>query len=586
MIDFMGLPDPVQEIRDKVNFWHTQMASHLGRFNTYADYWRLNRPARAADLSGFANPQVTETLRATEAVATFYYRALTSAQPNFQLVSSNPMVSQEDLWTAEQVIVWQQNVTNYRRKLLKACRSAALFGTVPIEQPWVVNMPYWESTDFQPRSLLQFAFDPMSFDMSLSPWHAVLVYMTPEQLRALGRQMPDVWDQDLIEKAIGASSQVKNLSPEIQSRMNAAGYSMFSGNNKTSNIIEVTMYYGELNGDRNGTEWCIATVNDLFTVKMHANVYKRRPFSFGHVMEFEMEPYAYAVGSVAMQTQPEINSNRARMHDTITFSLFNQWIVSSQANLKTGQLKIKPWGMVQVDGDPDAMIKALRPQLEGVNFGMQLENLMKQEFRGAALAPDNLQAIVTEASATEASIAQTEAIRRLSVQAEVFADPILREHISKMHENNITFLDKPFSIAATGRYENLRVYPGDLVEDVEVQVKVVTDKDFRPQRNKDLLQFIQVVTSIRNENPQLGQVNLQPFVEEFARAVGMNPKKVWNAIPQLPGMESPAGGPGIPGAMPRLAAGVANAEATARSTGAELGHQARTMAAENMAGAI
>lgn len=584
MLDFQGLPDPVGEIRDKINFWHTQLASHLGRFNTYADYWRLNRPARPGDFSGFANPQLTETLRATEAVATFFYRAMTSASPNFQLTSSNPYTSEEDLWTAEQVIVWQQTATQRRRKLLKACRSAALMGSVPIEQPWVVNLPYWEATDFQPRSLLQFAFDPLSFDMALSPWHAVMVYMTPEQLKKLGRQMPDVWDQEAIDKAVTASYEMKNLSPEIQSRMNSAGYSMFSGGS-SSNVVEVSLYYGELKSDSSGTEWCIATVNDLSTVKMHANVYKRRPFSFGHIMEFELEPYAYGVGSVAMQTQPEMNSNRARMHDTITFSLFNQWLVNRQANLKSGSLKIKPWGMIEVEGDPDSMIKALRPQLEGVNFGMQLENLMKQEFRGAALAPDNLQALVTEASATEASIAQTEAIRRLSVQAEVFAESVIREDVSKMHENNLTFLDKPFSIAATGRYENMRVFPGDLVSDVEVQVKVVTDKDFRPQRNKDLLQFLQVVTSIRNQNPQLGQVNLQPFVEEFARAVGMNPKQVWSMVPQLPGIESPAGGPAMPSAVQRLASGVRGAESV-RSNAAELGHAARASAQEAYAGAV
>jgi hypothetical protein len=581
VIDFQGLNDPLNEIREKVNFWHTRMSNHLMRFNTYADFWRLIRPARAADLSGFANPQVTETIRATEAVGTFLYRACTSAQPNFQFLSSNPWVSEEDLWTAEQVIIWQQTVTQYRRKLLKACRSVALMGTVGIEQPWVVNMPYFEATDFLPKSLLQVGFDPMSFDISLSPYHFVIDFVTPDQLRELARKMPDVWDAESIEQAITSSSNAKNIPSEVTSRLAQAGYSMFSGSGNVSNVMQLVIYYGNLKSDPSGNEWCAATVNDMATVKFHQNVYKRRPITFGHLMEFELEPYAYGVGHIAEQTQPEINSNRGRMHDTITFSLFNQWLINRAANIKTSQMKIKPWGGIEVDGDPDTMIKALRPQLEGVNFGLQLENMMKQEFRGATGATDNLQALVTEASATEASIAQTEAVRRLSVQAEIFSESVLREHISKMHENNMTFLDKPFSIAATGRFDQIKVYPADLALDIEVQTKVVTDKDFRPQRNKDLLQFLQVVTSIRSQNPQLQQVNLQPFVEEFARGIGMNPKQVWGAIPQLPGVSSPAGGVQIPESMDRLMSGVQGAE-NARSLGGELGAQAHQGA---MAGA-
>jgi len=582
MIDFKGMSDPVREIGEKVENWHSKLQGHLGRFNTYADFWRLRRPTRSGDFSGFANPQVTETLRATEAIATFFYRALTSAQPNFAFVTSNPDVTEEDLWTAEQVIIWQQTVTQYRRKLLKSCRSVALMGTVGVEEPWMVNMPYFESTDFIPRSLLQIAFDPNCYDISLSSWHAFIDYVTPDQLRALGQKMPDVFDPESIENAIGSGEQGK-VSSEVISRMTGAGYQNWSSSGK-SNILQLITYHGILNDDKTGTEWCASTVNDATTIRFDTSVYKRRPVTFGHLAEFEMEPYAYGVGATAEHTQPEMNSNQGRIHDVITFSLFNQWLIDRASNLKPSQLKIKPWGGIEVDGNPDLMIKALRPQLEGATVGMNLQNLLKQEFRGATGATDNLQAMVTSASATEASIAQTEAVRRLSVQAEIFSEPILRDHISKMHENNLTFLDKPFSIAATGRYENIKVYPADLALDVEVQTKIVTDKDFRPQRNKDLLQFLQTVTSIRSQNPQLGEINLQPFVEEFARSVGMNPKQVWRVVPQMPGMPGQAGGPMIPGAMDRIAGNVQQAEGM-RSQAGELGAAANQSATAQLAGA-
>lgn len=570
------------EIKEKVDFWHTRLQNKLYGFNDMANFYRLVKPARSGDLSGFANPQVTETTRATEALATFMYRALTSAQPNFQFLSTNPMVSQEDLWTSEQVVNWQISATNYRRKLLKACRSAALFGTVIVEQPWVVNMPYYEATDFVPRSLLQTAFDPLCFDIASSPWKAVIDYVTGDQLRDLARKMPDVYDKDAVERGIETSKDMKNLSPEVIARLNQAGYQNFySANNGVSSIYQLVTYYGCIKGDDSYQDWTIATINDLVTIRGHKMPYKRQPFGVGHINEFEMEPYSYGVGRIAESLQPEMNSNQGRMHDTITFSLFNMWLASRMANIKTTQLKVKPWGVVEVDGDVETSLKAIRPQLEGVAMGLQLQQLLKTEFRATTGASDNLQAIVTEATATESSIAQTEAVRRLSVMAEIFSEPMLREHVSKMHENNMTFLDQPFSIAVTGRPDQIRVFPNDLALDVEVQTKIVTDKDFRPQRNKDLLQFLQVMTSIRNQNPQMGQVDLQPFVEEFARGVGMNPANVWKAIPTVPGLTAP----GQPSnAMDQVGSMMTKAQGVREQAG-ELGQAAHQDAAVGLAGA-
>jgi hypothetical protein len=573
MIDPEIPQDAHLEIKEKVDFWHTRLQPQLYRFNGMADFWRLLKPARSADLSGFANPQVTETTRATEAIATFLYRAMTSAQPNFQLLSSNPNVPQEELWTNERVIEWQLGVTNYRRKLLKTCRSLALFGTSIVEEPWTTCLPYYEATDFVPRSLLQTAFDPLSFDIASSPWKAVIDYVTEDQLRELARKMPDVWDMAAIDRAVAASQDMKNLSSEVLARMTAAGYSTYAGTgSNTSHIYQLITYYGCLKSDPTYAERTISTVNDLAVVRGHKSPYKRHPFTVGHLNEFEMEPYSYGVGRIAESLQPEINSNRGRMHDTITFSLFNMWLASRMANIKPGQLRVKPWGVVEVDGNVEESLKPIRPQLEGVNFGIQMENLMKTEFRATTGASDNLQAIVTEATATESSIAQTEAVRRLSVIAEIVSEPLLRDHISRMHENNQTFLDQPFSIAVSGK--PIRVYPNDMVLDVEVQTKIVTDKDFRPQRNKDLLQFLQVVTSIRNQNPQMGQVNLEPFIEEFARGVGMNPKSVWSSIPMMPSGMGEGPGGRIPtasgGAMDKLG-NMAKSMQTIRSQAGELG---------------
>jgi hypothetical protein len=575
------------EIKEKIDYWHSRLVSQLYRFNTYADMWRLVKPSRSGTLDGFANPQVTETTRATEAIATFLHRALTSAQPNFQLLSHNPNVSEESLWKSETVLDWQQRSTFYNRKLLKSLRSCTLMGTVAVEEPWVTNMPYYQATDFIPRSLLQIAFDPLAIDMATSGWHASIDFVTEDMLRNLAEKMPDVWDPKAIEDTISSAKQYGNMTPEVIARLAAAGYYSFTGGPTTANVSHIfylVTYYGPLNDNPlpDGKEWVVSVVNDLHVIRAHESPYKRRPFVFAHLNEFELEPYGYGIGRVAESLQPEINSNRGRMHDTITFSLFNMWIASRMANIKTSQLKIKPWGVVETD-DAEGL-KPIRPQLEGVNYGIQLENILKQEFRATTGASDNLQALVTEATATESSIAQTEAVRRLSVMAEIIAEPLLREHLSKCIENNNTFLDQPFWVANTGSpNQPVRVFPSDMAQDAQVVVKVVNDKDFRPQRNKDLLQFIQVVSSIRSQiNPQTIGL-LMPFIQEFARGVQVDPnsivKSLMAAAPQGSGGagQPPQGPPQQGGALDQAASGMQIAEQM-RSQAGGLGQASAQMA--------
>lgn len=577
------------EIKEKVDYWHSRLVAQLYRFNTYADYWRLVKPPKPGSLDGFANPQVTETTRATEAIATFLQRALTSAQPNFQLLSHNPMVDQESLWKSETVLNWQNTAIQYPRKLLKALRSLALFGTVAVEEPFVARQPYYEATDFVVRSLLQIAFDPLCIDISQSGWHAAIDFVTEDQLLDLAAKMPDVWDPQAIQTVVDSAKQYGNMTPEVISRLAAAGYYSFTGGPVTANVSHVfymVTYYGPLKDNplEPGKEWVVSVVNDLHVIRAHPSPYKRRPFVFAHLNEFELEPYGYGVGRVAEAIQPELNSNRGRMHDTITFSLFNMWIASRMANIKTSQLRVKPWGVVETD-DAEGL-KPIRPQLEGVNMGKMLEDLLKTEFRATTGASDNLQAVTTDATATESAIAQSEAVRRLSVIAEIVAEPLVREHLSKCHENNMTFLDQPFWVANLGQAKPaFRMFPADFAQDAQVMIKVVTDKDFRPQRNKDLLQLVQIMTSIRQQiTPDMIGV-IAPFLQELARGVGMDPQAVM-AI--AGGMQSLGAAPAVPpqaggGAMDRVGSGMRAAD-TIRSTAGAMGQAAAAKAAPEMTG--
>lgn len=168
--------------------------------------------------------------------------------------------------------------------------------------------------------------------------------------------------------------------------------------------------------------------------------------------------------------------------------------------------------------------------------------------------------------------------------AEIIAETLLREHLSKCIENNGMFLDQPFWVANTGSPNTpVRIFPSDMAQDAQVIIKVVNDKDFRPQRNKDLLTFIQVVSSIRSQiTPQTIGL-LLPFIQEFARGVQVDPASIVKSLMATnPGQGGAPGGPQEPqgqpgGAMDQAVSGVQAAEAM-RSQAGGLGQASMAMA--------
>jgi len=161
--------------------------------------------------------------------------------------------------------------------------------------------------------------------------------------------------------------------------------------------------------------------------------------------------------------------------------------------------------------------------------------LRREDFRNNVGAQTNLQAQNTGSTATEAAISQTEAIRSAGVHAEIIADT-LREHFEVQHINNLNYLDSPIWVAMTGSQKPSLVDKTKLPSNVGFIMKIVTDKDFRPERQKNLLQLLQVVTSIRNFVPS--SINaVKPLFEEVFRNAGMNPRLLNQPLPVMDQME-------------------------------------------------
>ena len=202
--------------------------------------------------------------------------------------------------------------------------------------------------------------------------------------------------------------------------------------------------------------------------------------------------------------QKDMNRTLRYVSNVAKFSLFNMFLAGRGSGLKSGGMNIIPWSAMQVDDVNQ--IKELRPQVEGMGLGLKLYEILRDDLRGVTHATTTLQAAISGATATESSLAQSEALRAISITAEVNSDSVIRPYFRTIITNMI----------------DQNPYDSDLVRDVDVYAKVTTDKDYRPEHAKKLLEYGQFATSIRSQMPI--DFNIQPILDKLSRAVDINPR--------------------------------------------------------------
>src|SRR4029077_15430440 len=56
---------------------------------------------------------------------------------------------------------------------------------------------------------------------------------------------------------------------------------------------------------------------------------------------------------------------------------------------------------------------------------------------------------------------------------------------------------------------------------IEPYVRIVTDKDFRPERVRRMIEALQTITSVRNQLPGDVNVQIMPLVDEIMHALNV-----------------------------------------------------------------
>lgn len=527
--DSVGLAQKViDEVGDKVSDYENNMSGMLSNVQEWGDMFRVKTPA-LRNKKAFSNPRLTEFFRAVNTVGTMSYRMMTAQDPFFEIRPMSLLQYDGQLMRIEATLETQLRESRYKQNLLKACMGVAAFGTQFVEERYDISginafgrrIPI---TTFTPRSLLQVAFERGTSDISSADWVSTSDLVSDSALMSLAEESDDIgqhWEKRVIENCIADKSGLTEDSTFISARMSANRYNNTNGE-KNSNK-ELLMYYGKLDCIGDNVEYCVGVVNRRYLVKFYPNKnqHGKRDMRVAHWVEdpLNLDPIALGIGAIGGKLHKSMDANRQRGQDVIAMGAYNMWGRLRSAGINDEQMKIRP--LQTIDMDERNGIFPIVTNLQGADAALKLEDILRNEFMAASGATPTLQAIVTEGTATETTLAQNEGLRNISVKTELMAEDFVREHIAIMHSNNVQYLKEPINVNKAGFAG--KVYPADLKVDIDVEVKITTDKDYKPQRLTQLKDLLGLVLSTKSMHPGLAALDVVPLIKAIAKGLDMNP---------------------------------------------------------------
>ncbi len=547
-----------EEVMDKIQSWEKRMAPFFEVYFKGTDSWRIkpftNRNQKPKQLF---NSKSGETHRGAETLATVWQRMLTGADPYFEAIKMglNPLgmeVSEEDIYATEGVLNEQQKVAQSKKKYLRTLRSLANVGTVVVEQPFT-SRPFGfgrkniEYTDFQFRPMIRVGFDTSVSDIRESDFVFTIDFISKWMLKNIASVDTEYWDPEKVNRHIaefgnGIPASASGVYNRIKQSRSRAGY-----NEMDANVFESINYHGRLDPensaiaalaeslgpsvDPNYVDFTVGILDGQDVCKLHLTQYGdwRTRFLSATYKDFEDEPLGYGIFQIARKLQREMDLNESMINDLLTSFTLMMFKIGKYSGYSEKQMIWEPLKTIELEDINQ--LAPLIPDPTAFQVALKMIELRREDFRNIIGAQTNLQAQYSKGiSATEAGLSQTEAIRGASVHAEIFGETLLREHLEISHLNNLNYLDEPIWVGLTGSKKPILINKDRLPINVGFKVKIVTDKDFRPEGIQKLLETIQICSSIRNDVPT--SINALPHLfEELFRRLGMNPRLLREPIP-------------------------------------------------------
>lgn len=542
----------IEDILEKFNAFETSFSGFYGEYDDISKQYNIRHVKKSGQPKFAFSSQVSEITRGVRTMSSSIFRMLFGNDPYIYPVARglDPFgqpLSEEALFGAQAVLIRQHREFFFKNEMMRILYSLTGIGTVVgvlgwDSRPYGANFASIESTHFRLKPLLQCFFDPAAYDIRYSDYFGYIDYQTTAQIRRSVASDPAGWDVACVEKALGMSEEVTGGKTDIYSKINQrkqrSGYNQTDGRlnelityhgvpGDTKNPILETMW-NELgmDGDWRISDWTFVILNGTYLVRAFPTPFGnwRHVAKTASIHQWEMEPIGYGIGRTGMKSQQEMNFLDSRNKDQITAAILNMWLVK-KFGVKLEDIGFRPNGTIEVE-DIERSMAPLRPAIEAAAAGIGLVDKMKEDFRTTNLVPSNMQGELSNVSATANQIAHGEGIRGISNITELVADPLLRDTVNSQHLYNLALLDAPIweSIGGQGA-PPMPWSRNTLPMNIGFETRIVTDRNYRPERQNGILQAIQMLSSMRSVVPD-SQNPLPALLEELFRTFDLDPRRL------------------------------------------------------------
>ena len=480
------------EILGKIGSYESRMTTRLARWIEIAELY-CNKTATQKENSK-NSPNSAELYKAVRAISNMQFRMLTGQKPWYELEAMDILGHSDPhkIIKAEHYVANQLELSRFNKGLYRALVQLNLYGTVAIHEQYEPLRASFLGrkrfiTSFRPVSLVNCAFAMDAYDIEESGWVALSDIQNRSELKKLRTHDPEgkIYNISKLNDAENEKDYIPHVNNWVTQRMAWSGYV----NTNFYGGMERVTYYGPLDCKNDGEEYCVEMVNRKHIIRCEA--YEGlRPIRIAAVNTLDVEPHGNGLGDQFRPLLGQLDDTRGALLNTVTLAGANMFAKQKSLTEEDMEFSIRNFGILNLE---NPQLTSVGPNPNTVNVLAGYEQSLTQQFRQASGATDTLQALVNgeAATATSVSLSMNEAVRNLSVASEVVAPVICADHIKVILQNAQKYNTEPFVLSINKA--PLTILPSDLLIDVDVRVKTMTDQDFRPAKVNKLMTAMQLM---------------------------------------------------------------------------------------------
>lgn len=526
----------VADIIKEIGLSETTLNPWKNKLVTYYELYKMFQRQKHYD--GLAQLFVPEILRAIETIVGVLYSAVFGADPWFEYQGRTPE-DESGALCETQLVNWQMDEGNFKMRVQDSFRQMAITGLTVRKLVWDFqqvdrkrkkqkiktiqsdsNHEDSETVDeaeiikdgwiLEEVNLLGFYISDTSvsyYDIRKADWLAEEYKVRKHWLQKkvkVGWCTDNHFDEITEDNAEG-SSQAQNLKDNLKLTSGYKSGQTIKGImvKERWGLLEAKYVYDseelkkhELDDD-DMVEAVLIIINNKYLVKLEANPYwhGQKPYLSCPYVPQEAEFAGIGVCQITQSLQEELNDTRNQVMDNKTLNLMCMWLKDRASGIKNQDLRIRPNGVIPTNS-MNGLLPLRPPVIAGM--GVNIEGVVKNDLRESAGAPSNLQGIAQSgvSTATESTQINTQAMGRLKMTAQLYAELILRPMLVMVEFLNYQFYNQEKVIGVVGasgiNFKNM--HPDNIVGYKNVVIKLSTDLDENPGvKRQQLMQFLTVV---------------------------------------------------------------------------------------------